>query len=80
MPIDWFGIGLVLLFGPLASLTDRFVERFVKKMMGNDYETYKLGDFKLQSGEVIKDAFIAYKTYGNPKSPAVIYPTWYSGC
>lgn len=43
-------------------------------------ETYKLGDWKLQSGQSIPDAHIAYKTFGDPKSPAIIYPTWYSGC
>jgi len=45
----------------------------------SDYETYDLGDFTLQSGEVIPSAKIAYKTFGDPKLPAIIYPTWYSG-
>jgi homoserine acetyltransferase len=44
-----------------------------------DYQTYKLGDFKLKTGGEIPDAFIAYKTMGNSSMPAVIYPTWYSG-
>ncbi|KAG9942350.1 homoserine acetyltransferase, partial [Aureobasidium melanogenum] len=44
-----------------------------------DYETYDLGDFTLQSGEVIPSAKIAYKTFGDPSLPAIIYPTWYSG-
>ena len=44
------------------------------------YDTYKVGDFELKSGEKIPDAFIAYKTFGDHHSPAVIYPTWYSGC
>lgn len=48
--------------------------------MADDYETYKLGNFKLKSGGEIPDAFIAYKTLGDPSLPAVIYPTWYSGC
>jgi homoserine acetyltransferase len=43
-------------------------------------ETYKLGDWKLQSGQSIPDAHIAYKTFGDSKSPAIIYPSWYSGC
>ncbi|PSN74872.1 homoserine acetyltransferase [Corynespora cassiicola Philippines] len=47
--------------------------------MGDDYQTYKLGNFKLKSGEEIPDAFIAYKTLGDPSLPAVIYPSWYSG-
>ncbi|CAG5143125.1 uncharacterized protein ALTATR162_LOCUS1288 [Alternaria atra] len=45
----------------------------------DDYQTYKLGNFKLKSGGEIPDAFIAYKTLGDPSLPAVIYPTWYSG-
>ena len=48
--------------------------------ISDEYETYKLGDFKLKSGGEIPDAFIAYKTLGDPSFPAVIYPTWYSGC
>ncbi|CAD0048600.1 unnamed protein product [Aureobasidium pullulans] len=45
-----------------------------------DYQTYDLGDFTLQSGETIPSAKIAYKTFGDPSLPAIIYPTWYSGC
>jgi homoserine acetyltransferase len=45
----------------------------------DDYETYKLGNFALKSGGEIPDAFIAYKTLGDPSLPAIIYPTWYSG-
>lgn len=47
--------------------------------MADDYETYPLGDFALQHGGTLTDARIAYKTFGNPSSPAIIYPTWYSG-
>ncbi|EHK98065.1 putative Homoserine O-acetyltransferase [Glarea lozoyensis 74030] len=42
-------------------------------------ETFKLGDWKLQSGETLPDAHIAYKTFGDAKSPVIIYPSWYSG-
>lgn len=45
----------------------------------DEYQTYKLGNFKLKSGGEIPDAFIAYKTLGDPSLPAIIYPTWYSG-
>jgi homoserine acetyltransferase len=48
--------------------------------MPEDYQTYKLGTFSLKSGGEIPDAFIAYKTLGDPSLPAIIYPTWYSGC
>ncbi|KAL4948672.1 Alpha/Beta hydrolase protein [Aspergillus filifer] len=48
-------------------------------MAQQDYETFKLGDWELQSGEKLIDAHIAYKTFGDPKSPAIVYPTWFSG-
>jgi len=48
-------------------------------MADESFETYKLGAFTLKSGEKIPDAEIAYKTFGDPKNPAIIYPTWYSG-
>lgn len=44
-----------------------------------DYQKYDLGDFKLQSGSSLPSAWIAYKTFGAPSSPAILYPTWYSG-
>ncbi|KAH7128299.1 homoserine acetyltransferase family protein [Dendryphion nanum] len=44
-----------------------------------NYQTYQLGAFKLKSGGEIPNAFIAYKTLGDPSLPAVIYPSWYSG-
>ncbi|KAF9887079.1 hypothetical protein FE257_010573 [Aspergillus nanangensis] len=43
------------------------------------YEVYRLGDWELQSGERLIDAHLAYKTIGNPTSPAIVYPTWFSG-
>ena len=47
--------------------------------MSQEYETYSLGNWKLQSGEQIDNAHIAYKTFGDPTSPAIVYPTWFSG-
>ncbi|KAI0150148.1 homoserine acetyltransferase family protein [Xylariaceae sp. FL1272] len=44
-----------------------------------DFKIFQLGDFALQSGVVLKDAYIAYKTFGSPENPAIVYPTWYSG-
>lgn len=41
-----------------------------------------LGDFKLESGETIKDCRIGYRTYGKlnaDKSNAVLVPTWAGG-
>ncbi|EER26784.1 alpha/beta hydrolase fold family protein [Coccidioides posadasii C735 delta SOWgp] len=42
------------------------------------YETFALGDWSLQSGETIPNAHIAFKTFGHPSSPAIVFPTWYS--
>jgi len=47
-----------------------------------DYETLDLGDIKLLSGEILKSAKLAYKTYGtlNKNSDNVIVlPTFYTG-
>jgi homoserine O-acetyltransferase len=47
-----------------------------------DYETFDLGDVTLQGGATLRDAKLAYKTYGElnaDKSNAIVYPTWYSG-
>ncbi|PHH81578.1 hypothetical protein CDD83_3542 [Cordyceps sp. RAO-2017] len=44
-----------------------------------DQRIYRLGDFRLASGQVLPDAFIAYRTYGDASLPAIIYPTWFSG-
>jgi homoserine O-acetyltransferase len=41
-----------------------------------------LGDFKLRSGEVIRDCRIGYRTFGKlnqQKSNVIIFPTWASG-
>lgn len=44
-----------------------------------EYELYDLGDFELKSGTRLPKAQIAYRTFGSPDKPAIIYPTWYSG-
>ncbi|KAL8788625.1 MAG: hypothetical protein Q9195_007220 [Heterodermia aff. obscurata] len=44
-----------------------------------EYDTFDLGDWELQSGQVLKNTHIAYKTFGIPTSPAIVYPTWFSG-
>ena len=46
------------------------------------YRTYELGDLCLQSGEVLRNAQLAYATYGalNPAADnAVVLPTFYTG-
>jgi len=47
-----------------------------------EFETYSLGDVKLQRGSILRDAKLAYKTYGSlneDKSNVIVYPSWYSG-
>src|SRR3954464_8830116 len=47
-----------------------------------DYELFDLGDFTLEGGATLRDAKLAYKTYGMlnaAKDNAIVYPTWYSG-
>ena len=43
---------------------------------------YELGDFALQNGQVLRDAFIGYATYGDLNEAAdnvIVFPTWYTG-
>jgi len=46
-----------------------------------DYEVFELGDFVVQSGQTLRNATLAYKTYGTltaAKDNVIIFPTWYS--
>lgn len=48
----------------------------------SDHETFGPGDVELREGATLRDAKLAYKTYGTlnaDKSNAIVYPTWYSG-
>lgn len=48
----------------------------------SDLQFAQLGDFKLQSGEVIRDCRVGYRTFGKlnaDKSNVVLFPTWASG-
>ncbi len=48
----------------------------------SDYEIFDLGDVALQKGATLRDAKLAYKTYGTlnaRKDNVIIQPTWYSG-
>jgi len=47
-----------------------------------DYEIFELGDVPLQRGATLRNAKLAYKTYGTlnaAKDNVIVYPTWYSG-
>ena len=43
---------------------------------------FELGDFELQSGVVLKQAFLSYATWGSlneRRDNVILYPTWYTG-
>jgi len=47
-----------------------------------EYDVFELGDVRLSTGQTLRAAKLAYKTYGTlneDKSNAIVYPTWYSG-
>jgi homoserine O-acetyltransferase/O-succinyltransferase len=47
-----------------------------------DYEIFELGDVVLQCQQTLRNAKLAYKTYGTlnaAKDNVIVYPTWYSG-
>jgi homoserine O-acetyltransferase/O-succinyltransferase len=47
----------------------------------SDHKTFDLGNIVLQSGATLRDAKLAYKTYGTlnaKKDNVIVYPTWYS--
>lgn len=50
--------------------------------MSKDYETFALGDVALRHGGVLRDAFLAYKTYGElspERDNLVLIPTFFTG-
>lgn len=42
-------------------------------------KTFPLQNFTLQNKTTLPSAHLTYLTLGSPSSPAIIYPTWYSG-
>jgi homoserine O-acetyltransferase len=55
---------------------------FLTNATAQDLQFAQLGDFKLESGEVIRDCRIGYRAFGklnNDKSNAILFPTWASG-
>lgn len=51
-------------------------------MQSNDISIFNLGDIQLQRGATLKDAKLAYKTFGTmnaDKSNVILYPTWFTG-
>ena len=50
-------------------------------MTNSDHSIFELGDVELQSGEVLRNAKLAYQTYGSPgpDKKVVLIPTFYTG-
>jgi homoserine O-acetyltransferase len=47
-----------------------------------DFKIFELGNVVLQGGATLRNAHLAYQTYGTlnaDKSNVIVYPTWYSG-
>src|ERR1700740_792886 len=48
----------------------------------SDFQIFELGDIVLQSKMTLRNAKLAYKTFGTlnaKKDNVIVYPTWYSG-
>jgi homoserine O-acetyltransferase len=48
----------------------------------NEQKFAELGDFKLETGDVIRDCKLGYRTFGSlnaDKSNAILFPTWFGG-
>ena len=59
-----------------------FLALLMNVAVAQDLQFAALGDFKLESGEVIRDCRIGYRTFGKlnaDKSNAILFPTWASG-
>ncbi len=55
---------------------------FTSAIAAQEQKFAPLGDFKLQSGEILKDCKIGYRTFGTlapDKSNIIVLPTWASG-
>jgi homoserine O-acetyltransferase len=51
-------------------------------LVAQDQQFARLGDFKLDNGDVIRDCRIGYRTFGKlnaGKSNAIVFPTWAGG-
>jgi homoserine O-acetyltransferase len=54
----------------------------VAPAVGQELKFADLGDFRLESGQTIRDCRLGYRTFGKlnaEKSNAVLFPTWFTG-
>ena len=59
-----------------------FIALFIPLLHSQDQKLARIGDFKLASGEVIRDCVIGYRTFGalnSRKNNAVVLPTYFGG-
>jgi homoserine O-acetyltransferase len=55
---------------------------FYESPTQGDFEHFELGDLVLESGETLRGAKLAYRTFGtlnDDKSNAILVTTWFSG-
>ncbi|MGD9600766.1 MAG: alpha/beta fold hydrolase [Gammaproteobacteria bacterium] len=55
---------------------------FYSQDIHGPYQTYSLGNFVLEEGGTLRNAYLAYATHGKlnrAKDNAILIPTWYSG-
>src|SRR6266436_6381313 len=65
-----------------AVVFSLFLPCLVTVAHAQEQQFARLGDFKLESGEVIRDCRIGYRTFGTlntNQSNAVLFPTWALG-
>jgi homoserine O-acetyltransferase/O-succinyltransferase len=66
----------------LFITTVSFAKNNKERLPANRQQIVSIGDFKLESGEVIKDCKVGYRTYGHlnsAKSNGVLFLTWFGG-
>lgn len=56
-----------------------FLLLFASAAFSQDLRFASLGDFKLDSGEVIRDCRIGYRTYGKADAKTIVVTTWFGG-
>lgn len=52
------------------------------KLFAQELKFASLGDFKLESGEILKDCRLGYRTFGQlnaERDNAILFPTWFTG-
>jgi len=58
------------------------MDDYYSQAVHGPYSTFNLGKFILESGDCIRDAKLAYSTFGTlnaEKDNAILFPSWYSG-